>query len=260
MTPEVLTILAPFSGAFFLQCSRRGYGMRTLLILLTVLFCMPAHAQMCGLGDFGTGPYMKHGESRTFYSYGTALPPKTCADLAQVRTCNYGLLSGSNEYKVEKCFVPIQAQNECALGSMGGGPYLKHPEGRTLFKYEKVPAPDSCFKYSQYRACINGKLTGDPEYNILTCTVSTEVQAPTSQTVRPPTTTHSEPSWSRIFSDMRSLIVQSVPSYTRGNLHHHALRRPGIWHPEKPERFEAEVLILQSIAHSIALEEVFSLI
>jgi hypothetical protein len=56
----------------------------------------------------------------------------------------------------------------------------------------------------------------------------------------------------------RELIAHLVD--TRGNLHHHALRRPGIWHPEKPERFEAEALILQSIAHSIALEEVFSLI
>ncbi len=56
----------------------------------------------------------------------------------------------------------------------------------------------------------------------------------------------------------RELITQLVD--TRGNLHHHTLRRPGIWHPEKPERFEAEALILQSIAHSIAMEEVFSLI
>ncbi|MHC6157006.1 hypothetical protein ACVSQB_35215 [Bradyrhizobium elkanii] len=47
---------------------------------------------------------------------------------------------------------------------------------------------------------------------------------------------------------------------TRGTLHHHALRRPGIWHPEKPERFEAEAEILQSIAHSIGLEEAMSLI
>ncbi|WP_271623456.1 hypothetical protein [Bradyrhizobium sp. CCBAU 11430] len=56
----------------------------------------------------------------------------------------------------------------------------------------------------------------------------------------------------------RELITLLVD--TRGNLHHHALRRPGIWHPERPERFEAEALILQSIAHSIALNEVFSLI
>jgi hypothetical protein len=56
----------------------------------------------------------------------------------------------------------------------------------------------------------------------------------------------------------RELITHLVD--TRGNLHHHALRRPGTWHPEKPERFEAEALIARSIVHSIAMKEALSLI
>ena len=47
---------------------------------------------------------------------------------------------------------------------------------------------------------------------------------------------------------------------TRGNLHHHALRRPDVWHPERPDRYKAEAMIIQGIAHSIALSEAISLI
>ncbi len=39
----------------------------------------------------------------------------------------------------------------------------------------------------------------------------------------------------------------------RGNLHHHALsRKPQVWHPEEPERFRVDTLILHSIVHQIA--------
>ena len=47
---------------------------------------------------------------------------------------------------------------------------------------------------------------------------------------------------------------------TRGTLHHHALRSPRAWHPEKPDHYEAEAQALQSIVHEIALKEVISLI
>jgi hypothetical protein len=46
----------------------------------------------------------------------------------------------------------------------------------------------------------------------------------------------------------------------RGNLHHHALRRPGIWHPDKPDEFQAEVLILQQLAHEIAMSEMMPIL
>lgn len=46
----------------------------------------------------------------------------------------------------------------------------------------------------------------------------------------------------------------------RGNLHHHALRRPGIWHPDKPDEFRAEVLILQQIAHEISMAEMMPIL
>lgn len=42
---------------------------------------------------------------------------------------------------------------------------------------------------------------------------------------------------------------------TRGELHHHAQRRPGVWHPDKPNAVVAEVEVLQAIAHTIAFQD-----
>jgi len=42
----------------------------------------------------------------------------------------------------------------------------------------------------------------------------------------------------------------------RGTLHHHALRREGIWHPDKPEEFRGEVIILQHVVHGIIMEKI----
>lgn len=42
---------------------------------------------------------------------------------------------------------------------------------------------------------------------------------------------------------------------TRGDLHHHALRRADIWHPDKPHAVESEADILQLLVHSIALKD-----
>ena len=42
---------------------------------------------------------------------------------------------------------------------------------------------------------------------------------------------------------------------TRGSLHHHSRHRPK-WHPEKAVEHEAEAVLIQSIATTIALNEV----
>ncbi len=46
----------------------------------------------------------------------------------------------------------------------------------------------------------------------------------------------------------------------RGNLHHHALGRPGIWHPDKADLFHEEAVFLQHIVHSIALADAMALL
>lgn len=46
----------------------------------------------------------------------------------------------------------------------------------------------------------------------------------------------------------------------RGNLHHHALGKPGVWHPDKVDRFHEEAKLLQIIVHSIAMKEVLKLL
>lgn len=38
----------------------------------------------------------------------------------------------------------------------------------------------------------------------------------------------------------------------RGQLHHHALRRPGVWHPGKQQAYREEVLLLADMVHEIA--------
>jgi hypothetical protein len=41
----------------------------------------------------------------------------------------------------------------------------------------------------------------------------------------------------------------------RGNLHHHSLGRPGVWHPDKADQFREEALFLQHVVHDIALKK-----
>lgn len=40
----------------------------------------------------------------------------------------------------------------------------------------------------------------------------------------------------------------------RGNLHHHAQGRPGIWHPDRQHEHRSEALLIGSICHSIAFD------
>lgn len=46
---------------------------------------------------------------------------------------------------------------------------------------------------------------------------------------------------------------------TRGHLHHHALSRPGVWHPEKPDRYLSEAIIVQKMAHVIVMSKALSI-
>jgi hypothetical protein len=47
---------------------------------------------------------------------------------------------------------------------------------------------------------------------------------------------------------------------TRGDLHHHALRRPGVWHPNRPKEFLGEAFILQRITHEISMARAMEII
>jgi hypothetical protein len=40
----------------------------------------------------------------------------------------------------------------------------------------------------------------------------------------------------------------------RGFIHHHTMRRRGIWHPERQEEFEFDAFVLQHIAFGIAMK------
>lgn len=46
----------------------------------------------------------------------------------------------------------------------------------------------------------------------------------------------------------------------RGDLHHHSLGKPGIWHPEKAGHFREEAILLQHVVHSIALANTLELL
>jgi hypothetical protein len=46
----------------------------------------------------------------------------------------------------------------------------------------------------------------------------------------------------------------------RGDLHHHALRKPGIWHPDKVRQFHEEAVLLQEVVHAIAFDQAMTLL
>ena len=46
----------------------------------------------------------------------------------------------------------------------------------------------------------------------------------------------------------------------RGNLHHHALKRKGVWHPDRSHEYEGEAAILQEITHTISMNATLSAI
>jgi hypothetical protein len=46
---------------------------------------------------------------------------------------------------------------------------------------------------------------------------------------------------------------------TRGELHHHSLRKSGVWHPDKADQFQEEAILLQHTVHSIAMQRALSI-
>lgn len=55
------------------------------------------------------------------------------------------------------------------------------------------------------------------------------------------------------------LLIQQMVKI-RGSLHHHALRRPSIWHPDRPDEFREEAHLLMEIVHQIAMQEAMPLL
>jgi hypothetical protein len=65
--------------------------------------------------------------------------------------------------------------------------FVSRPK-RYMYKAERVPAPTSCDTVQEYRTCLDGRLTGRPEYNLTRCTITTELSpVQTSPTPLPPT-------------------------------------------------------------------------
>jgi len=46
----------------------------------------------------------------------------------------------------------------------------------------------------------------------------------------------------------------------RGQLHHHALSKPGVWHPDKAHDFHEEAILLLHVVHAIAMSEAMKLL
>ncbi|WP_159717768.1 hypothetical protein [Geminicoccus flavidas] len=46
----------------------------------------------------------------------------------------------------------------------------------------------------------------------------------------------------------------------RGSLHHHSLRKPGVWHPDRQHEFEAETRLLHTLVSALAMGDILPLL
>ena len=114
----------------------------------------PATRRFCLHGS----AVVAHAASIQLYSRERAHAGETCKALAQARTCEDGVLSGSTAYTHLTC-AESDAQN-CSVG----GAAIPHGSSVTLYSYTSVLHGDSCTNYAMARSCSNGVLSGDAAY------------------------------------------------------------------------------------------------
>jgi hypothetical protein len=188
-----------------------GTTMRAILVLIAILFSVPAHAQQrCTLSD---GTSIAFGTSVPHYTDSTIRYPGTCADISSIRTCgSYGVLTGNSEAKYPHCTAygfagPAPTLNSCGLGYRGGPPLLEHGNSVIRYRSAVVTPPTTCADVAQSRQCLDSKLMGDPEYSEPTCQVASVSPSPRPQTSQ-------NPSWERVIHDIRYLLSNNEFAHT----------------------------------------------
>lgn len=140
----------------------------------------PAPVQPTLAPCFFAGSYVPSGSTVRGYSRQTVASTESCEQHAIIRSCYNGTLSGNTAY----------AYNSCGVSNVGacmlGGFVIANGESRALYSRASVGISESCASYQQVRTCVNGVLTGSPEYVIGGCTTT----APRSCTLDGITASH----------------------------------------------------------------------
>lgn len=128
---------------------------------------------------FVNGNYVKHGESKTFYS-AVSTTTASCNVLAQVRSCLNGVMTGDIKYKYPACTAIVPKAN-CTLD----GVTLADSQKRTFYSSITPATAGRCTFNAQERSCANGVLSGSPTFNKASCTETildyNKTWAPTKQ-------------------------------------------------------------------------------
>ncbi len=118
------------------------------------------------------GVTVNHGDSHKFYN--TESVPALgmgCFMAKKIRTCNNGILSGSNDYKYANCSqreLVIPVSSSCTLD----GVTVDHNASRKFYSKKSLAFGKNCNNYKQGRTCNNGTLSGDSQYKYANCSVS----------------------------------------------------------------------------------------
>ncbi|RJR14300.1 peptidoglycan-binding protein [Candidatus Parcubacteria bacterium] len=125
-------------------------------------------AQSCTVG----GVTLRHNESRVFYSASTVTQAsgQQCSSIGQLRTCNNGVLSGSNTYSSPNCDV----SRHCTENGID----VLHGTSREFFNVKKVLYGQDCNNFKQVRTCTNNVLSGSSAYEYGACKVGEPKDCP----------------------------------------------------------------------------------
>ena len=107
---------------------------------------------------------MVDGETGTFYSQKTVSSSVGCDLYAKERQCQDGIVSGDKKYKYTTCEVNVF--DNCKVGEHK----VLHGENAIFYKNSNALVNETCADLSQKRFCVNGKMTGDPDYKKTKCT------------------------------------------------------------------------------------------
>lgn len=118
-------------------------------------------SQNCTIG----GVTLRHNESRFFYSTSTVTyaSGQQCSSIGQLRTCNNGVLSGSNSYSSPECVV----SKHCTEN----GIEVLNSASREFYSKATVLFGQSCDAFKQTRTCANNVLSGSSAYKYGACKV-----------------------------------------------------------------------------------------
>ena len=118
------------------------------------------------------GGVIMHGTSVNAYRTLEVACGGTCAGEGQLRTCNNGVLSGSNDYGQPSCTVRMCP---CTLPGEFGPGTAEHGSEITAYRQSTVLCRQNCDAEGnrQVRACNNGTWTGDAAFTRRTCSVNT---------------------------------------------------------------------------------------